>query len=319
MKSAANTARIVMQSWAPGARQLLVITLGMLIYTIGFTVFILPHGVVIGGMAGFSTLVFYATAEKVPVAVTMYGVNILLLLLGARELGRGFVGRTIFGATVLSVMIGATEGYFTSHAPLVTDITLSVTLGAVLLGVGIGLYYSHNGTAGGTDIVAALMAKKYNISVGRVMMIVDMSIVACSFFLPFDGSLEERVQVRTQTILYGWLSIFLYSYITDVFLKAGRQTVQLLIISTRWHEVGSRIAKETGRGVTTWSGEGFWTGESRKLMLVWCRKPQLAHMMEIIRDEDPHAYVTDTYVRSVYGNGFDAIPSKKSHSQKADK
>lgn len=299
------------RNWMPGVRQLLVITLGMLIYTIGFTVFILPHGVVIGGMAGFSTLVFYASGERIPVALTMYGVNVLLLLLGARELGRGFVGRTIFGATLLSLMIGATEGYFTSHAPLVTDITMSVTLGAVLLGVGIGLYYSHHGTAGGTDIIAALMAKRYNISVGRVMMIVDMSIVACSFFLPFEGDMEARVQVRTQTILYGWLSIFLYSYITDAFLKAGRQTVQLLVISTQWEAVAHRISTETGRGVTTWSAEGYWTKQPRRLMLVWCRKPQLAQMIAIIREVDPGAYVTDSYVRSIYGNGFDAMPKKK--------
>jgi uncharacterized membrane-anchored protein YitT (DUF2179 family) len=295
-------------------RDLLIIMLGMAIYAIGFTVFILPHQIVIGGMAGFSTLIYYATAQRIPIAVIMYGTNIILLACGFKFLGRGFVLRTIFGASVLSVFIGALEQYFTSHPPLVTDMTMSVIMGAILCGIGIGVYYSHHGTAGGTDIVAAIMTKLSDVSVGRVMMIVDMSIVAASFLLPFDGDMEARIQVRTQVIIYGWLSIFLYSYITDKFLNDSIQTIQFIIISDKWEEIGHRITTETGRGVTTWDGEGFWTREGRKVLLIWGRKANAAAIMTIAHEVDSSAYITYSYVKSVYGNGFDTLKLKR-HKQ----
>ena len=127
-------------------RDCIAIVSGILIYAVGFTVFILPHHIVIGGMAGFSSLIFYATGGRLPVAVVMYGTNILLLLCGFRYLGKGFVLRTIFGATLLSVLIGSVEGYFTSHPPLVSSAPMSVIMGAVMLGLGIGIYsvsYTH--------------------------------------------------------------------------------------------------------------------------------------------------------------------------------
>jgi uncharacterized membrane-anchored protein YitT (DUF2179 family) len=288
------------------------IILGMMIYAIGFTIFILPHQIIIGGMAGFSSLIYYASGQRIPVAVTMYGVNIALLVCSYRIIGRTFVVRTIFGATVLSLMIGCIEGYFTSHPPLITDVTMSVLMGSILCGVGIGTYYSHHGTAGGTDIIAAIMSKVSRFSVGRVMMIVDMTIVACSFLLPFDGDMEARVQVRTQVIIYGWLAIYLYSFITDKFLSADRQTVQFIILSDKWERIADRITKETGRGVTIWNATGFWTGADRKLMIVWARRYDVIAIRNIAIEEDEHAYITNSYVKSVYGNGFDALKVHKS-------
>jgi uncharacterized membrane-anchored protein YitT (DUF2179 family) len=288
------------------------IILGMMIYAIGFTIFILPHQIIIGGMAGFSSLIYYASGQRIPVAVTMYGVNIALLVCSYRIIGRTFVVRTIFGATVLSLLIGCIEGYFTSHPPLITDVTMSVLMGSILCGVGIGTYYSHHGTAGGTDIIAAIMSKVSRFSVGRVMMIVDMTIVACSFLLPFDGDMEARVQVRTQVIIYGWLAIYLYSFITDKFLSADRQTVQFIILSDKWERIADRITKETGRGVTIWNATGFWTGADRKLMIVWARRYDVIAIRNIAIEEDEHAYITNSYVKSVYGNGFDALKVHKS-------
>ena len=88
------------------------ITVGLILYAIGFCVFILPHSIVIGGMAGLGTLVYFATGGFVPVAVTMYGVNLLLIAIGWKVLGKAFVARTIFGATGISVFIGLIENYF---------------------------------------------------------------------------------------------------------------------------------------------------------------------------------------------------------------
>ena len=219
----------------PDFRDYLIIVAGMALYAIGFTVFILPHEIVVGGMAGFSTLVYFATGGLVPVAVTMYVVNIMMLIGWFRLLGRKFVIRTVFGATLLSAIIGAIEGYFTSHAPIVADTTMSVLMGSAICGLGIGLYYAHKGSAGGTDIVAAIFEKKSNISIGRTMMIIDVAIVTCSFFLPFDGDMDARIQARVQTIIYGWASIAIYSFLRQTDYTVSDTLAQMVRNSRPCH------------------------------------------------------------------------------------
>lgn len=293
-------------------QDLLAIVIGILIYAVGFTIFILPHGIVIGGMAGFASLIYYASGGLLPVAAVMYGTNIILLLCGFRYIGKNFVLKTIFGATLLSLLIGAVENYFLSHPPIVSSAPMSVIMGAVLIGIGIGIYYSHNGTTGGTDIVAAILSHVSDVSMGRVMMIIDVSIVALSFLLPFDGSMEERVQSRSQTIIYGWMAIMIYSWIADRYIAQGKQTIQFIILSEKWENIAYRITHETGRGATVWDAEGVWTGNPKKLMLVWCRLNDTFHIFRIVKEEDEDAYITNTEVRSVYGNGFDRLKLKKS-------
>ena len=287
------------------------IILGITIYAVGFCVFILPHHIVIGGMAGFSTLIYYATNQMVPVAVAMYGTNIILLLCGFKYLGKGFVVRTVFGMTLLSLLIGLMEGYFTSHPPIVSSTPMSVVLGAVVLGFGVGVYYSHHGTTGGTDIVAAIMEKTTNLSMGRVMMITDVTIVALSFFLPFDGDMEARVQARSQSIIFGLLAIVIYSVVADRYIAQGRQTMQFIILSDHWEKIAHRITHETGRGVTVWNAQGYWTGDEKKVMLVWCRIGNVHQILRIAYEVDPRAYITTSTVRSVYGNGFDYLKIRK--------
>ena len=161
-------------SWSNGLKDYIFILLGLALYTLGFTAFILPYHIVIGGMAGLGTLVYFATGGLIPVAVTMYGVNICLLIMGGKMLGKDFVLRTIFGATMASIFIGIVEGYFLSRPPLVDDAAMSIVLGGILMGLGIGTIYIHNGTSGGSDIVAAMVAKVSNVSVVSTNMLVDM-------------------------------------------------------------------------------------------------------------------------------------------------
>ncbi len=288
----------------------IVILIGMAIYALGFTVFILPHQIVVGGMAGFSSLVFFGSGGVIPVGVTMFATNLLMLAGGYRILGKQFVIRTVFGAGLLSLMIGAIEGYFTSRPPFVTDMTMSVLMGSVVCGIGIGLYYAHNGSLGGTDIVVAILDKAGKASMGRTMMIVDISIVTCSFFLPFDGDMDARIQTRVQTILYGWASIFIYSYIADYLVRAGRRTIQLLILSEKWEEIAHRIAHEADRGLTILDGKGYWTKENRTILMVWCRQPDVDTIYEIVRTTDQAAFVVSSEARSVYGKGFDMLKRK---------
>lgn len=293
----------------------LMIIVGLCIYAIGFTAFVLPHKIVVGGMAGLGTLVFFASHQVIPVAVTMYGVNIMLVLCGWKVLGREFTKRTVFGATGISIAIGLIEGYFTTHPPLIADTAMSIVLGGILCGIGIGTIYIHNGTSGGTDIVAAMVTKVSNVSVGRTMMIVDMSIVALTFFLPFEGDMEARIQNTIPRIIYGWVIIFIYSYITDLLINTNRQATQFVIFSHKWKEIADKVNKEAHRGVTVMDGLGWYSKHEVKVLMVWCRKIESVTIFRIIKSIDEDAFISQANVNGVYGKGFDKMKIKLKKNQ----
>lgn len=297
-------------SWKSDLKDYSMIIVGLMLYAVGFAAFILPHHIVIGGMAGLGTLVYFATGGFVPVAVTMYGVNIALLLCGLKMLGKAFVARTIFGATGISLFIGLIEGYFLSTPPLMENEAMSVVLGGILCGMGIGTIYIHNGTSGGSDIVAAMVAKVSNVSVGRTLMMVDMSIVALTFLLPFDGTFEERVHESIPRILYGWVTIFIYSYITDMLINTNRQATQFIIFSSKWKEIADAVNTKAHRGVTVLDGMGWYSKHEVKILMVWCRKIESVTIFRIVKSVDNDAFVTQANVNGVYGRGFDKVKIK---------
>ncbi|MCH5217477.1 MAG: YitT family protein [Muribaculaceae bacterium] len=289
------------------AKDYVLIIIGLVLYALGFTAFILPHEVVIGGVSGIGTLVYFATAGLIPVAVTQYGVNLLLLAMAFKVVGRTFVMRTIFGATVISLSIGVFEGYFMSMPPLIPDISMSVILGAIICGIGVGTIFIHNGSSGGTDIVAAMVSKVSNVSIGRTMIFTDMIIVLLSIFLPFDGSIEARIQARVPTIVYGWVVTFIIAYLTDMIINTNRQATQFYIFSTKWEAIADAIIAEAHRGVTVINAEGWYTKREIKVLMVWCRKIESVTIFRIVKSIDENAFITQTNANGVYGKGFDRL------------
>ena len=181
--------------------------------------------------------------------------------------------------------------------------------------MGIGTIYIHNGTSGGTDIVAALVTKVSNVSVGRTMMIVDMSIVGMTFFLPFEGDMEARIQESVPRILYGWVTIFIYSYMTDILINSNRQATQFTIFSHHWQEIANAVNQEAHRGVTVIDGQGWYSKQNVKILMVWCRKIESVTIFRIIKSIDPDAFISQGNVNGVYGKGFDVMKVKiKKHS-----
>ena len=292
------------------AKDYVFIIIGLVLYAVGFTAFILPHAIVIGGVAGIGTLVYFATDGLVPVAVTQYGVNLILLAMAFKVVGRTFVLRTIFGATVVSLSIGVFEGYFMSHPPLIPDISMSVILGAIICGVGVGTIFIHNGSSGGTDIVAAMVSKVSNVSVGRTMIFVDITIVLLSVFLPFEGDFEARIQARVPTVVYGWVVTFIIAYLTDMIINTNRQAVQFYIFSTKWQEIADAIITDAHRGVTVMNAEGWYSKQEIKVLMVWCRKIESVTIFRIVKSIDEDAFITQTHANGVYGKGFDRLKIK---------
>ena len=293
----------------------LFIILGLLLYGFGFTAFILPHEIVIGGLSGVGTLVYFATNGFVPVAATQYACNLILLAFAFKIVGKTFVLRTIFGATVISLSIGIFEAIFMrlSH-PLIPDVSMSAILGAILCGVGVGLCFVHNGSSGGTDIIAAMVSKVSNVSIGRTMIFTDMIIVTLSICLPFEGDFQQRIETRVPLIVYGWVITFIVAYLTDMVINTNRQATQFIIFSSRWSEIADQINTEAHRGVTVIDGEGWYSKQPVKVLMVWCRKIESVTIFRIVKSVDDNAFITQANVNGVYGKGFDTMKIKMKRS-----
>lgn len=299
------------RTFLTGARDYILIAFGLMLYALGFTALILPYGIVMGGLTGVGTLVYFATSGLIPVAVTSYVCNLSLLALSYRIVGRQFVVKTFYGATLAALFIGIFQPIFMTMAhPIILDRPMSIILGGILCGIGIGITFIHNGSSGGTDIVAAMVSKKSNVSVGRTMIYVDMTIVSLSLFLPFEGTFAERLEVRVPVIVYGLLITYLIAFITDMQINTNRQATQFIIFSHQWREISEAVNKEAHRGVTIIDGMGFYSKQPVKIVMVWCRKIESVTIFRIIKSIDPEAFITQTMTNGVYGKGFDKMKVK---------
>lgn len=287
------------------------ITFGMAMYAFGFTAFILPQKVVIGGLAGISTITYFLTG--IPVAVTNYALNLLLLAMAYRIVGRQFVVGTIYGATMISVWIGLFQPIF-ADGLVAGEPFMNVVIGGVLCGMGIGMTFTHNGSSGGTDIVAAMVSKHSNVTIGRVMLYTDLIIISSSYFL-FHA---------IDRIVYGFVVLCLVSFITDMVINTNRQAVQFTIFSRKWSEIANAINNDANRGCTVIEGMGWYSKQPVKMLIVMCRKIESVTIFRIIKSIDSDALVTQANVNGVYGKGFDQIKVKlndshdHTHSQDSD-
>ncbi|MDE7426852.1 MAG: YitT family protein [Muribaculaceae bacterium] len=277
-------------------RDYIFITLGMCIYALGFTAFILPEKVIIGGLAGIGSLVYFLT--NIPVAITQYVANLILLAFAYRIVGRKFVIGTIYGATMISVFVGIFQPIFTT--PMTSEPVMNIVIGGIMCGFGIGLTFIHNGSSGGTDIVAAMVSKKSNVSIGRTMLYTDVFIISSSYLL--FHSIDK--------IVYGFVVLFLVSYMADLMINTNRQAVQFTIFSPHWREIATAINNEAHRGCTVLNGTGWYSKHEVKILLVMCRKIESVTIFRIIKSIDRDAFVTQANVNGVYGKGFDEVKVK---------
>ena len=278
------------------------IVVGLALYAFGFTAFILPEKVVSGGLAGVSSLVYFKFG--IPVAITNYSLNVLLLLMAFRVVGRTFVIRTVFGFSVISLFYGIMQPLFPQ--PFVNNQPfMNIILGSIMCGLGVGLAFIHNGSTGGTDIVAAMVSKKTNVTIGRMILYTDVFIISSSYLL--FHSIDK--------IVYGFVILLVVAFVCDYVINTNRQAVQFTIISEKWEEIANSINNEAHRGCTLLHGTGWYTKRDVKMLIVMCRKIESVTIFRIIKSIDKDAFVTQANVNGVYGVGFDEVKVKL-HSHK---
>ena len=233
----------------------LIIALGMIMYGIGWTVFLLPSDIPSTAVPGIASIVFWATGF--PVQYTYLIINLALLLLALKILGLKFCLKTIFAVFVLTVILEIIGNVITG--PIIHDQPfMSCVLGAFFCGGGIGIAFSANGSTGGTDIIAAVVHKYRDISLGRVIQICDLVIITSSFLVLHSW----------EKVVYGYVVLFISSFVLDQVVNSARQSVQFFIISNKYEEIGQRINQDLHRGVTFIDGVGCYTHNGVKMMFV---------------------------------------------------
>ena len=270
----------------------LFITLGLFLYTFGFTVFLLPYEIVTGGISGIGAIIFYSTGF--PVQYTFFLINAALIILTLKTLGWKFLTKTIYATFMLTFMLEVAQeimiqpdGTFHKLLGEGNDF-MSLVIGCTITGTALAVVFLNNGSTGGTDIVAAVLNKFHNISLGRALIIIDFCIIgSCLFIEPF-GTLD----LRFRKVVFGLCTMLIECLMLDYVMYWQRQSVQFLIFSKKYQEIAYAISRTTDHTLTILDGHGFWTGKPTKVLCLLAKKRESVHIFRLIKQIDPNAFVS---------------------------
>ena len=261
------------------ARDYFFIALGLLLYTIAFTVFLMPYQIVAGGVTGLSAIIYYATGFHIE--NTYIIINGILLVVALKILGVKFLMKTIFAIFTLYFMLMFAQEILPKQENGMPfklmgegQDFMSMIIGCVITGIALATVFLNNGSTGGTDIIAA----------------------------QFGDYME-----RAHKVMFGFCVMTMENYVLDYVMNARRQSVQFFIFSSKWQEIANAIGTEMNHGVTILDGHGWYTGHQMKVLCILARKNESVNMFRLIKMIDPRAFVSQSSVIGVYGEGFDEM------------
>lgn len=277
-----------------------VITVGLAVYTFAWSAFLLPSRIVGGGVSGASAIIYYALGIHIPIGVLNLVFNAILLALGFKVLGSRFGANTIYGIVGSSLLFIFWQQVL--HVDALFDVSqfggfMCAVIGGALCGAGIGMTFSMGGNSGGTDIIALIVSKFYNVSPGKVIMYIDIVIVGASFF----------VSHRLENVVYGYIVMVVMTYVLDMVIDGNKQSYQVMVFSLHNEEIGEAVAREVGRGATLLDAEGCYSHQQQKVLLMLVHKTDKPHVMQIVRRIDQGAFVSVSKAQGVYGRNFEKL------------
>ena len=289
----------------------LFITLGLLMYTFGWTVFLLPYQIVTGGVTGIAAIVYYAS--RIPISYTYFIINLALLAVALKILGFKFMVKTVYAILALSVFLWVAQNLMTGtdgHMLRLlgeNNVFMSMVIGCCFTGSALAVVFLHNGSTGGTDIVAAVVNKYHNLSLGTVLIIVDILIIGSSFPVFCE---KYNYEMGLRIMVTGLCAMMIENFVLDYVMNARRESVQFMIFSRKHEEIAYAIGTKLDHGVTILDGHGWYTGQDMKVLCILARKNESPAIFRLIKIIDPNAFVSQSAVIGVFGEGFDHIKVK---------
>lgn len=271
------------------------VTVGTILYCMGWTSFLIPNGIASGGGTGLCTIIYFATG--IPVSYSFFVLNALLLIAGFMALGKGFGFKTIYVILLSTVLFKILPEYECLVAHFNERLVVAV-VGGIVEAVGIGIVLLRGGSSGGTDIAAMIVNKYWPVSPGKVYLYSDLFIIASVLLIP-GKTIEDMI--------YGYATMITFSFMIDELLLGRKSSVQILVFSTRYEDVADFIINEMDRGVTALYSRGWYSKEDSKVLLIVARKTQLHQIVSAIKRIDNKAFVSVSTATSVYGEGFEEM------------
>lgn len=282
---------------------------------------LLPHAFVGGGLTGICSIIYYLTGGMfpslfpeyggaIPVWLTTFVFNAILLLIAGFTVGWRFCIRTMVGVSAITFWYRVIP---ILPEPIIADPWLGALVGGFVFGLSLGIVIACNGSSGGTDIVAMIVNHYYNVSVGNIMMLCDIVIILSAFLLPIPERMMETgvspTILQIKRVLCGLCMTVSYTLAVDWLMGRLRQSVHFLIYSSKYAEIASAINTTVNRGVTVLDGTGWYSQQPVKVISVLVRKPESSLVLSIVHEIDPNAFVSQANVAGVFGSGFDTIKS----------
>lgn len=271
-------------------RSLLLIALGVAMYTFGFVKFNMANALAEGGVAGV-TLIIHAI-YKIDPAYTSLILNIPLFIMGARVLGRKSLALTIYGTVLLSFFI-----WFWQQVPvkivLQNDMMLVAVVAGLFAGAGSGLVFRYGATTGGTDIIGRVIEEKFGFKLGQTLLFVDALVLTASL-----------VYIDLQHMLYTLVASFVYSQVLTIVQNGGYTVRGMIIITQKSQEAADAILNGINRGVTYLNGQGAYSGNEKNILYVVLNPGEVRNVKAIMADLDPDAFISIIDVDEVVSSDF---------------
>lgn len=280
------------------------ITLGLAIYALAWAMFFLPYQITTGGVTGIAAIIYYATG--IEIQVSYFVINALFLGVALKILGPRFSVKTVFAIFMLTFLLWFFQMILKDSNGTLPQLLgpgqdfMACVIGAGMIGLGIGIVFSANGSTGGTDIIAWIVNKYKDVSLGKMMMYLDIIIISSCYFIFHDW----------RRVLFGFCVLFIMSIVIDHVVNSNRQSVQFLIFSRKYNEIAQGISTRINRGVTLLDGKGWYSKQDIKVVVVLAKKRQSEDIFRLIKDIDPDAFISQSNVVGVYGEGFDKLKVK---------
>lgn len=276
------------------------LVIGVAIYAAGYAVFMLPYKIVSGGMGGISALIFFKTGF--PAQYCYFIINMVLLLFAWRIMGFRYVFRTVTATVLITAAMEFFQDIITQADGTLMCIAgedrfMAMVIGGCLEGLGLATVFQAGGSTGGSDIIASCVNKYKDVQLGRMMLYLDLVIVGSSYL----------IQQNIEDVVVGYCTMFVAMYMLDHVMNLANQSVQFTIISNRYEDIANMVNTKINRGVTMLHGEGWYSKESRPVLIIMAKKREKSAILQVINAIDKSAFVTVSNVEGVFGEGFDQI------------
>lgn len=271
----------------------IIIAIAMMMGSVGWVLFLLPNEITTGGITGIASILYWGFG--IPFSMVYFILNAILLAFALKILGWRFCAKTMY-AVVLFTLFSSLLQHYTADLHLLADQKfMALIVGGVFIGTSIGLGLSSGGSTGGSDVIAAIVRKYKDISLGHIILMCDLCIITSSYLVLKDW----------EKVIYGYVLLFISSFCVDQVVNAMRRSVQFFIISDEYEVIGRAINELVPRGCTIFDGHGFYSGKKIQALFVIAKKSESSMIFRLIEDIDPKAFVSQSSVIGVYGLGFD--------------